>query len=58
MPSNLFATADEAFLDCTRRFKSLPDRHFVFSRMLKKSASIRRPLFGLSGLSGFWVERN
>jgi hypothetical protein len=34
-----FATADEALLDCTRRFKSLPDRHFVFSRMLKKSAS-------------------
>jgi len=27
-------------------------------RMLKKSASIRRTLFGLSGLSGFLVERN
>jgi len=25
--SNLFATADEALLDCTRRFKNLPDRH-------------------------------
>jgi len=28
------------------------------SRMLKESASIGRPLFGLSGLSGFLVERN
>jgi len=26
--------------------------------MLKKLASRRRPLFGLSGLSGFLVERN
>jgi len=26
--------------------------------MLKESASIGRPLFGLSGLSGFLVERN
>jgi hypothetical protein len=26
--------------------------------MLKKPASIRRPLFGLSGLSGFLVEQN
>ncbi|TKS61325.1 MAG: hypothetical protein EWM72_00462 [Nitrospira sp.] len=23
-----FATADEAILDCKRRFKNLPDRHF------------------------------
>jgi hypothetical protein len=24
-----FATADEALLDCKRRFKNLPDRHFA-----------------------------
>jgi len=24
--------------------------------MLKKAASIRRPLFGLSSLSGFWLD--
>jgi len=24
-----FATADEALLDCKRRFKNLPDRHFT-----------------------------
>jgi hypothetical protein len=28
------------------------------SRMLKKSASIRKRLFGLSGLFGYLVERN
>jgi len=28
----------------------------AFSRMLKKSASMRRPLSGLSGLSGFWFN--
>jgi hypothetical protein len=30
----------------------------LLRRMLKKSARIRRPLFGLFGLSGFLVERN
>jgi hypothetical protein len=25
-----FVTHDETLLDCNRRFKNLPDRHFVF----------------------------
>lgn len=29
-----FATADEALLDCKRRFKNLPDRHFASVEML------------------------
>jgi len=33
-----FATVEEALLDCKRRFKNLPDRHFKFIEQLARSA--------------------
>lgn len=38
-----FATADEALLDCKRRFKNLPDRHFAsVERLVRKHFRKRR----------------
>jgi hypothetical protein len=39
-----FETADEALLDCKRRFKNLPDRHFVFVDSLVRQHFLYRQL--------------
>jgi len=39
----LFATADEALLDCKRRFKNLPDRHFSSVELLVRQYFRQNP---------------